>query len=50
MIFREYFSAYYITVGKILEALLKGTPTEKELQAIVRKYAFEESAATILPA
>ena len=50
MIFREYFSAYYITVGKILEALLKGTPTEKELQAIVRKYAFEESTATILPA
>lgn len=50
MIFREYFSAYYRTVGKILEALLKGTPTEKDLQAMVRQYAFEESAATILPA
>ncbi|MBQ8324245.1 MAG: WYL domain-containing protein [Clostridia bacterium] len=50
MIFREYFSAYYRTVGKLLEALQTGTPTEKELQAIVRRYAFEESAAVILPA
>ena len=50
MIFREYFSVYYRTVGKLLEALQTGTPTEKELQAIVRRYAFEESAAVILPA
>ena len=50
MIFREYFSAYYRTVGKLLEALQMGTPTEKELQAIVRRYAFEESAAVILSA
>ncbi len=50
MIFREYFSAYYRTVGKILTALTEGSATEKELQTIVRKYAFEESAATILPA
>ncbi len=49
MIFHEIYSAYYNTVAKILAALLRGEGTEKDLQKIVTKCAFEESVLTILP-
>ncbi len=50
MIFHEIHSVYYHTVGKVLRALLTGTPSEQDLQRIVQENAFEESILTILPA
>ena len=49
MIFHEIYSAYYNAVAKILAALVNEDKTEKDLQKIVAKYAFEESVLTILP-
>ncbi|MBQ8381021.1 MAG: WYL domain-containing protein [Clostridia bacterium] len=50
MIFNEIYSAYYNTVASILGALTSGKASERELKDIVEKYAFGESALTILPA
>ena len=50
MIFHEIYSAYYNAVARILSCLVKGGGTEKDLKEIVAKYAFGESALTVLPA
>lgn len=50
MIFSELYSAYYNAVAHVIEALLDGERDEKALRAIISEYAFEESAACILPA
>lgn len=49
MIFHEIYSAYYNAVAKILTHLVSEGAEEKDLKKIVEKYAFEESALTILP-
>ncbi|MBQ4065267.1 MAG: WYL domain-containing protein [Clostridia bacterium] len=49
MIFSELYSAYYNTIAAILSRILEGECSEKELQRIVAKRAFGESALTILP-
>lgn len=50
MVFHEIYSAYYNAVAKILAAIVSENGTERELKDIVAKYAFGESALTILPA
>ena len=50
MIFSELYSVYYNAVAHVIEALLDGERDEKALRAIISEYAFEESAACILPA
>ena len=49
MIFNEIYSAYYNAVAKIIDAILKTDPKEKDLQRIVVENAFSESVLTILP-
>jgi len=49
MIFSELYSAYYNAVAAILSALIEDSHSEKDLQAIVSRYAFGESVLTILP-
>ena len=49
MIFNELYSAYYNTVAAIISAITDGKHTDKELQKIVEKHAFGESALTIIP-
>ncbi len=48
MIFNEIYSAYYTTVAKISEALIKGAD-ESELTEIVCEYAFADSVLTVIP-
>ncbi len=50
MIFKEWYGVYYQATAKIITALLLENADEKDLQDVVRKYAFGESALTILPA
>ena len=50
MIFSEIYSAYYNTIAAILGEIIKGDPTEKDLQSIVTERAFGESVLTIMPA
>ena len=50
MIFSELHSAYYHTVAEIISKIIDGERSEKEMQGIVSKYAFSESALTIMPA
>lgn len=50
MIFKEWYGAYYQTTAKIIAALLLENADEKNFQDLIREYAFEESALTILPA
>ena len=50
MIFHEIYSAYYNAVAKILGEIVKEGAGSADLRAIVEKYAFAESALTILPA
>ena len=50
MIFSELYSAYYNTVGRIIETAFKPGVTEKDLQQHVVECAFSESVLTILPA
>ena len=49
MIFSELYSAYYNTIAAIISRVIEGEHSEKELQRIVSKYAFGESALTIIP-
>ena len=49
MIFNEIYSAYYNAVAKIIDAIIKTDPKEKDLQRIVVENAFSESVLTILP-
>lgn len=49
MLFSELYSAYYNAVAGILSGVLRGETDEGRLQDIVRRYAFSESAGTILP-
>lgn len=49
MIFNEIYSAYYNAVAKIIDAVIKTDPKEKDLQRIVVENAFSESVLTILP-
>ena len=50
MIFSELYSAYYNAVAAIISRIIDGKHSEKELQSIVAKHAFGESALSILPA
>ncbi|MBR7161889.1 MAG: WYL domain-containing protein [Clostridia bacterium] len=50
MIFKEWYGVYYRTIAKIITAILSGNAEERDLQELVREYAFGESALTILPA
>jgi hypothetical protein len=50
MIFSELYSAYYNAVAAIMDALLSGERSEKEISAIIAEKAFGESALSILPA
>ena len=50
MIFKEWYGVYYQTTAKIITAILSEHPQEKDLQNLVRKCAFGESALTVLPA
>ena len=47
MIFSELYSTYYHTVAAILAEALTHPVSKKELKAIIRKHAFEESLVTI---
>lgn len=49
MIFNEIYSAYYNTVAKIIESILKGDGDEKTLTRIVCENAFGESVLSVLP-
>jgi len=49
MIFSELYSAYYNTVASIITHIIEGEHSERELQGIVTKRAFGESALTIMP-
>lgn len=49
MIFNEIYSVYYNVIAKIIERILQGDVTEKELNEIVIQNAFGESTLTILP-
>ena len=50
MIFSELYSAYYNAIAAIIARVIDGEPTEKELAAIVSRYAFGESVLTVMPA
>ena len=50
MIFHEIYSAYYTAVAHILGRAVEGTLSDADLRAMVERYAFSESALTILPA
>lgn len=49
MIFNEIYSAYYNSVAKIIEEILKGNTNEKDFNKIVSENAFGESMLNILP-
>lgn len=49
MIFNEIYSVYYNTVAKIIDKILLGNVTEKDIEHIVRTNAFGESSLNILP-
>ena len=49
MIFSELYSAYYNTVAAIISDIIDGKHSEKELRNAAARYAFGESALTILP-
>ncbi len=49
MVFNEIYSAYYNTVAQIITHIISDGAKEKDLQKIVSRYAFGESALTILP-
>ena len=49
MIFSELYSAYYNAVAAVLAAVIAGEADEKALRKIVSRYAFSDSALTILP-
>ncbi len=49
MIFSELYSAYYNAVAAVLAAVIAGEADEKALRRIVSRYAFSDSALTILP-
>lgn len=50
MLFHEVYGVYYHTVAQILRRAVEGSLREKELESIIRNYAFSESVFTILPA
>lgn len=49
MVFSELYSAYYNSVAAIISMILDNEADEKALQKAVSKYAFAESALTVLP-
>ncbi len=49
MIFSELYSAYYSAVSAVIGKLINGERREKELKRTVEKFAFAESAMSILP-
>ena len=49
MIFSELYSAYYNAVAGILRDIMQGRTDEKTLRETIMRYAFSESALTILP-
>ena len=50
MIFSELYSVYYTTIAKLIDRILAGDATERDLKTIVEEHAFAESVMTILPA
>ncbi len=50
MIFNEIFSVYYSTVAKILSAAIGGKIPDRDMEKIITKNAFSESAPAIMPA
>ena len=47
MLFHEAYGSYYLAAARILREAVRGTLTGKELNALVRRYAFGESILSI---
>ena len=47
MLFHEIYGSYYLTAARILKEAVRGTLNGKELNALVRRYAFGESMLSI---
>ena len=50
MVFNEIYGCYYNAVAKMISLAIDGELTEENMYDIARKYCFEESALTIIPA
>ncbi len=47
MMFHEIYNSYYLAAASVLKAAVRGTLTGRELNEIVRRYAFGESLMTV---